>query len=100
MTSITENVRAHVRLSGRVQGVGFRYATADEARQRRLGGWVRNLGSSGVEAVFEGPLESVQAMLHWCQQGPPGASVRDLNVVWDEPLEHLRQFDIRPTALD
>ena len=99
MTSIADRVRAHVRLSGRVQGVGFRYATADEARQRHLGGWVRNLESGGVEAVFEGPLESVQAMLHWCQQGPPGAWVRDVKVAWDEPLEDLRQFEIRRTAL-
>src|SRR5688572_20227308 len=42
-------VRAHVRLIGRVQGVGFRYTTADEARRHRLAGWVRNLDSGAVE---------------------------------------------------
>src|SRR5436305_867131 len=55
--------RAHVRLSGRVQGVGFRYATADAARRRQLGGWVRNLDSGGVEAVFEGVGSSRERIL-------------------------------------
>jgi acylphosphatase len=93
-------MRAHVRLSGRVQGVGFRHSTAEEARRRKLGGWVRNLESGAVEAVFEGAPEAVQEMLRWCQQGPPGAWVRDLKVAWDEPLEDLRQFEVRRTAMD
>src|SRR5688572_19792083 len=99
MTSPTEHVRAHVRLSGRVQGVGFRYSTADEARRRKLTGWVRNLESGAVEAVFEGPPDLVQDILRWCQRGPSGAWVRELKAAWDEPLEDLRQFDIRRTAI-
>jgi acylphosphatase len=90
--------RAHVRLAGRVQGVGFRYATADEARRRRLSGWVRNLDSGGVEAVFEGPRANVESMVHWCEDGPPGAYVRDVRVSWDEPPEHLNGFQIRSTS--
>src|SRR5438477_12087363 len=61
--------RAHIRLRGRVQGVGFRYATADEARRRSLSGWVRNLDSGGVEAVFEGTRSQVEGMLCWCEDG-------------------------------
>jgi acylphosphatase len=90
--------RAHVRVSGRVQGVGFRYATADEARRRHLTGWVRNLDSGGVEAVFEGSRPMVEDMLRWCDDGPPGAYVRDVRVTWDEPLEDLTRFEIRPTS--
>ena len=90
--------RAHVWLSGRVQGVGFRFATADEARSRRLAGWVRNLDSGRVEAIFEGPRSRVEAMLRWCEEGPPGSYVRDVRVAWDEPAEHLSSFDIRPTG--
>jgi len=90
--------RAHVHLSGRVQGVGFRFATADEARRLRLHGWVRNLDSGGVEAVFEGPRPTVAAMVRWCEDGPPGAYVRDVRVSWDEPLEQLGSFEIRATA--
>jgi acylphosphatase len=87
-----------VRLSGHVQGVGFRYATADEARLRHLAGWVRNLDSGGVEAVFEGPRQAVEDMLQWCNEGPPGSYVRDFRVVWDEPLEALSAFEIRRTG--
>jgi acylphosphatase len=92
--------RAHIRLVGRVQGVGFRYYTANEAERRRLTGWVRNLDSGGVEAVFQGPRQMVEDMLRWCADGPPGAYVRDSSVSWDEPPEFLESFDIRPTASD
>ena len=95
-----DHIRAHVRLVGQVQGVGFRYATADEARRRRLGGWVRNLDSGAVEAVFEGPRPQVEEMLRWCAHGPPGAWVRDANVQLDEPLERLSAFEIRRTGPD
>jgi acylphosphatase len=94
----TESARVHVRLAGRVQGVGFRYAAADEARRRHLTGWVRNLDSGGVEAVFEGPRASVEDMVRWCNDGPPGAYVRDLQAAWDEPPEHPPGFEIRHTA--
>ena len=98
MTEARERVRAHVRISGRVQGVGFRYATADEAWRLGLGGWVRNVDSGQVEAVFEGQREQVEAMLGWCAAGPPGAFVRDVRTVWDEPPEGLGRFEIRHTA--
>jgi acylphosphatase len=94
----SDKARAHVRLSGRVQGVGFRYTTADEARRRRLTGWVRNLESGTVEAVFEGSHAAVLDMVRWCQQGPPGAWVRDVDVRWDEPPEQLSDFEIRRTV--
>jgi acylphosphatase len=90
--------RAHVRLFGRVQGVGFRYSTADEARRRHLAGWVRNLDSGSVEAVFQGSRAMVEDMLRWCNDGPPGAYVRDVRVSWDEPPEDLTRFEIRPTS--
>src|SRR5438067_4706038 len=91
--------RAHVKLSGRVQGVGFRYATADAARGRGLGGWVRNLDSGDVEAVFEGPAPAVDDMLRWCHAGPPGSFVYEVRVHRDEPPEGLTDFQIRRTAM-
>jgi acylphosphatase len=81
-----------------VQGVGFRYATAEEAERRHLAGWVRNLDSGGVEAVFEGPRADVEQVVRWCSEGPPGAYVRDIQVQWDEPLEAVERFGIRPTS--
>jgi acylphosphatase len=87
-----------VYLLGRVQGVGFRYWTADEARRRHLTGWVRNLDSGAVEAVFEGRPADVADMLRWCEDGPPGAFVRDMRISRDEPLEDVPRFEIRPTG--
>jgi acylphosphatase len=92
------DVRAHVRLRGRVQGVGFRYWAAHEARRHHVSGWVRNLDSGGVEAVFQGARAAVEEMVRWCNDGPPGAYVRDFNAAWDEPLEPLSSFEIRPTV--
>jgi acylphosphatase len=96
---VPADARAHVRLVGRVQGVGFRFAAADEARGRGLAGWVRNLDSGGVEAVFEGSRLGIEGMLNWCADGPPGAYVRDVQVTWDEPVEGLARFEIRPTSM-
>lgn len=90
--------RAHVRIVGRVQGVGFRYSAAAEARRRGLGGWVRNLDSGGVEAVFEGRRSTIEDMLRWCDDGPPGAYVRDVKITWDEPPEDFAEFEIRHTS--
>jgi len=58
-------VRARVLVSGRVQGVGFRWAVEDEARIRGVTGWVRNLPDGRLEAVFEGDEESVQRMVEF-----------------------------------
>ena len=96
--SATERARAHLRISGRVQGVGFRYATADEARRLGLAGWVRNLDSGSVEAVVEGPPPGIEEMVRWCRSGPPGSFVQDLRVDWDEPVEGLSEFEIRRSA--
>jgi acylphosphatase len=59
---------------------------------------VRNLDSGGVEAVFEGPRSSVEGMLRWCQEGPPGAYVWDTRVSWDEPPENFVRFEVRSTS--
>ena len=86
-------IRAHVIVSGKVQGVGYRYATVDTASQLGLSGWVRNLPDSRVEAVFEGSREVVEEMIRWCYQGPPAAMVKDV-VVKYEQLEGLRGFEV------
>jgi len=86
-------IRAHVIVFGKVQGVGYRYATVDTASQLGLSGWVRNLPDSRVEAVFEGSREVVEEMIRWCYQGPPAAMVKDV-VVKYEQLEGLRGFEV------
>lgn len=77
---MAENTRrdikaAQVRILGRVQRVGFRYWTIDEASHRGLDGWVKNRVDGSVEAVFVGPLHEVDDMLAACAAGPPSAIV-------------------------
>ncbi|MEA5580814.1 acylphosphatase [Nodularia harveyana UHCC-0300] len=93
-TSLPKIVRAHVFISGRVQGVGYRYATVDTASQLGLSGWVQNLPDNRVEAVFEGALVIVEEMLRWCHTGPSAAVVQNIVIEYEQP-EHLRGFEVR-----
>lgn len=65
-------------ISGRVQGVGFRYWTEQAAQRYGLDGWVRNLHDGRVEAVFAGDPERVEAMLAACKKGPRFAQVTEV----------------------
>ncbi|MBD0328172.1 MAG: acylphosphatase [Pyrinomonadaceae bacterium] len=94
ITSHPQIIRAHVFVTGRVQGVGFRYATVDTATQLGLAGWVRNLPDGRVEAVFEGVREIVEDMVRWCHVGPPAAVVQDVAVEYEQP-EGLRGFEVK-----
>lgn len=78
-------VRARVRVLGRVQGVFFRAATAEVARENRLNGWVRNLPDNSVEAEFEGSHRNVEVVIEWCRRGPPAAHVEEVRVEWVPP---------------
>lgn len=89
-----ETVRAHVWVSGIVQGVFYRASTADVARSAGLSGWVRNLPDGRVEAVLEGPPSAVERVLDWMRSGPPRAVVEDVRVI-AEPAEGLSGFAIR-----
>lgn len=91
--SPSEPIRAHVLVSGTVQGVGYRAAVWDMAQLLKLSGWVRNLRDRRVEAVFEGPRSSVEEMVRWCHQGPPAANVRDVNVEYGA-AEGLEGFEV------
>ena len=86
--------RAHVHVSGRVQGVFFRGETADLAYRLGLTGWVRNLPDGRVEAVFEGEKESVDQAVEFCRRGPPGAFVSDLDVKWEDWKGEFATFRI------
>ena len=67
--------RAHVWISGRVQGVFFRAYTIEAAQLIGVTGWVRNLPDGRVEAVFEGEADKVQKMIEWCREGSPMSRV-------------------------
>ena len=90
--------RAHIYVSGRVQGVSFRYYTQQQALDYGLLGWVRNLWDGRVEAVFEGQLDAIQQMLRWCHHGPSSARVEKVEVHWEEPTGSYTSFNIRVTG--
>lgn len=87
--------RAHLLISGRVQGVYYRGFTEEVARSLGLKGWVRNLPDRRVEAVFEGERDAVEQAILRCRQGPPAAHVTGMDVTWEEPVEGLKGFEIR-----
>lgn len=78
-------VRAHVWVSGRVQGVYFRAYAEDEAAFRMVAGWIRNAPDGRVEAVFEGSPAAVEAMIRWCHRGSPASEVTGVDVAWEDP---------------
>lgn len=72
---MVEMLVVHVRIEGRVQGVGFREWTARQARQRSLRGYVRNRHDGSVEAVFSGDADDVAALVEACGRGPLSSRV-------------------------
>lgn len=88
-------IRLHVFISGKVQGVFFRFHTMGRARSLGLKGWIRNLPDERVEAVFEGEKNKVEEMIGWCRKGPPSAEVSDLEVIEERPTKEFRSFEVR-----
>lgn len=90
-----EPVRAHLFISGRVQGVGFRYSAVGAARTiGALTGWVRNLDDGRVEVLVQGPKDRVDALIEWCRKGPSSARVDALESSWEAADGALPDFEI------
>jgi acylphosphatase len=85
----------HLVISGRVQGVGFRYSMSDEAERLGVTGWVRNRRDGTVEAVIDGAPDAVEGILAWARRGPRGASVTEVEV--SEIPGSFEGFELRPT---
>jgi acylphosphatase len=81
-------------ISGRVQGVGFRWFARDAAVREGATGWVRNLPDGRVEALVEGDVEAVTRVERSLRTGPPGARVQTVNVVTEEPSGVYPDFSI------
>jgi acylphosphatase len=88
-------VRAHVHISGKVQGVFFRAHTEEKAWKLGIKGWVRNLMDGRVEAIFEGEKEKVEEMIRWCNRGPPYSKVDKVDVEWEDYKGEFDSFGIR-----
>jgi acylphosphatase len=71
-------VTRQIRVCGRVQGVGFRYALCREAERRGVTGWVRNRRDGSVEALLQGDADAVERVVQWARRGPAMAVVEEL----------------------
>lgn len=87
--------RAHVYVTGNVQGVFFRDSTHQKAEELGLAGWVQNNPDGRVEAVFEGPSDEVREMVDWCENGPSHADVDDVEVEYEEAEDDAEGFEVR-----
>lgn len=88
----------HLRIRGRVQGVGYRWATVEQARALGLTGWVRNRIDGSVEAVAQGPQQDLDRLVAWCRRGPTQARVDTVDCAACAPDAALRGFDSRSTG--
>lgn len=86
--------RAHVFVSGIVQGIFFRSNTRFEANKRNVTGWVRNLPDGKVEAIFEGEKNDVDELIKYCKEGPPRARVMNVEVYWEKYSGEFKKFSI------
>ncbi len=87
----------HVRIEGRVQGVGYRAWTHRAALEAGLTGWVRNRPDGSVEAVFQGAHADVARMIEDCRSGPDGSVVSCVEVL-GEGVGAFRAFEVRATG--
>ena len=83
-----------VLVTGRVQGVGFRFFTLHKARSQGVVGYVRNLPDGRVEVAAEGTRRSLEGLLRDLREGPSGGQVRDVSVEWCEPTRKYSSFDV------
>ena len=90
-----ENVRNHVIITGRVQGVFFRSTLQQKAYDLGVKGWVRNNYDGSVEAVFEGSRENVNRITSWCRKGPRGAVVSGVEARNEEYTGSYSSFSIK-----
>jgi acylphosphatase len=89
-----DRVSARVIIKGRVQGVFFRMETKRAAERLGVSGWVRNLRDGTVEALFEGKKADVDAVLRWCETGPPLSSVSHVDASWGEYTGNHGGFEV------
>lgn len=87
--------RAHLNITGKVQGVGFRANTRREARKLSLTGWVRNLSDGSVEVVAEGEKKDIDGLISWAKQGPRLANVKNVEIDREEYRGKFDVFSVR-----
>lgn len=90
-----DQVRVHLTIEGRVQGVFFRASTVQEAKRLGVKGWVKNCSDGSVEVVAEGRRKRIDEMIRWCHQGPARAQVLNVQQLWEEHQGGFDSFSIK-----
>jgi acylphosphatase len=88
-------IARHYRITGRVQGVGFRFFAHEAARREGIGGWVRNTGDGAVEVFAEGDAEAVLRFERALRSGPIGSRVDEVDVAERDPRGAPPVFSVR-----
>jgi acylphosphatase len=89
-----KKIRAHVFITGKVQGVYFRQNTRIVANRHKVTGWVRNLRDGRVEAVLEGNEMDVSELIEWFYAGPPKAKVDDVQIKYESYIGEFQGFKV------
>ncbi len=87
-------IHKNIRISGRVQGVGFRYNAREAAFHYDINGFIRNMPNGDVYIEAEGPRTSVDEFIAWCRQGPPRARVDAVDITEGE-VRGFTEFMVR-----
>jgi len=95
MVSPQDQVRVHLKISGRVQGVFFRASTVAQAQRLGVTGWVLNRPDGSLETVAEGSRAKIDEFIAWCRHGPSRAEVRQCDISWQESTGEFNGFHIR-----
>lgn len=90
-----EQRRAHILVSGIVQGVFFRDHTRNTAQNLGLVGWVRNLSDGRVEIIAEGKDKKLQELIQWCHKGPRHARVDNVDATWQDSTGAFETFEVK-----
>jgi len=92
---MSEKVRIHLFVSGRVQGISFRWRTRHKAQQIKVLGWVKNLPDGRVEMILEGERERIEELIEWVRKEPFLVKVDNLEKKWEEYQGEFSDFEIR-----
>jgi acylphosphatase len=94
---VTTDKRARLRMviTGRVQGVFFRRAAAEQARNLGITGWARNLNDGSVEIIGEGKRQHLELLLSWANHGPPHGRVDGVHFQWERSEGEFGRFEVR-----
>jgi acylphosphatase len=95
ITHPDEQVRIHIKVTGRVQGVGFRAFVLQASSLFDLTGWVRNVGYDQVEIIAEGPRNIMERFAETVKTGPRASRVDETNIEWESATGEFQQFDVR-----